>query len=120
MFSIPRFAGRGSLHFHAIIWAGIPCQTFSIIAQDKELSKIAAQAIDQTVCAHLPKDCHDAADNTGVARRRARMGGRVKADEQLLPVYKFPVNGCPGGIDEFMVHAQSVAASCQVHWKHYR
>lgn len=48
------------------------------------------------------------------------MGGRVTADKPLLPVYKFPVTGCPGGYDEFVAHANSVAASCQIHWKHFR
>ena len=112
--------GRGSLHFHAIIWAGIPCQTFSIIAEDTELSKIAAEAIDQTVCASLDQKYHDAADKTGVSRRRARMGGRVPASDPLLPVHKVPVTGCPSGWDEFLVHAHSVAASAQIHWKHFK
>jgi hypothetical protein len=112
--------GRGSLHFHAIIWAGIPCQTFSVIAESAELTAIAAQAIDAAVCASLEPKYHDEADNTGVARRRARMGGQVAATEALRPVFKFPVTGCPGTLDDFLVHAHSVAASCQVHYKHYK
>ncbi len=112
--------GRGSLHFHAIIWAGIPCQTFSIIAECKELSDIAAKAIDAAVCASLEQDYHDEADRTGIARRRARMGGHVLASEPLRPVFKFPVMGCPANYDDFVVHAHSVAASCQLHWQHFR
>jgi hypothetical protein len=119
-FAVTEVQGRGSLHFHAIIWAGIPCQTFSIVAEDEELSKIASKAIDATVCASLPRKYHDEADCTGVARRRARMGGRFSATDALKPVYQAPVEGCPGNLDNFLDHARHIAASAQIHWKHYK
>ncbi len=47
------------------------------------------------------------------------MGGRVSADTPLVPAYKPDVMGCPGNLDDFMEHANSVAASCQLHWRHF-
>jgi hypothetical protein len=79
-----RHADRRSLHFHAVIWAGLTPTTFQRIAHDDKLAELASNNIDACVCGCIESKLQDAADCTSRYRSKMRMGDRkLKPDEPL-------------------------------------
>jgi hypothetical protein len=90
------------------------------VAEDPELSALAARAIDSAVSASVPVEYHDRADSTSSMRRRQRVPDLASvADQPLQPPYPSAQIECPNfGTEDFTAHFFNVAALCNMHWRH--
>ena len=50
--------GRGSLHFHGLLWGGVPPKVLDFIRTDPALVRTAARTLDSQLCAALSADRH--------------------------------------------------------------
>jgi hypothetical protein len=106
--------GRGSLHFHVVLWAGISPELLEVAADLPDVCKIIGEVLDSHYTAELPRHCHVEDLATKCMRRYANDSETFSKFETAKRAMQLPP--CPADSSAaFRAHIQKTICTCGIH-----
>jgi hypothetical protein len=106
--------GRGSLHFHVVLWAGISPELLEAASDLEDVCKIIGDVLDSHYSAELPRHCHLADLATKCMRRYANDSETFSKLDTAKRAMQLPP--CPEELPAaFSAHVEKTICTCGIH-----